>query len=137
MSPEGVVLGADSTSSIFVQPGGFHFFNHNQKLFQIGEEGTLGALTWGLGGLGETSHRTLLGYLADDLARTPPISVADVASRWAVQFWNAYSTSPQLAAALTYCKTLAQKPAFDPDANVPDPTARTKQEEEEFLGLQM
>jgi hypothetical protein len=48
LTPEGVVLGADSTASFMVPEGGFHYLNFNQKLFQIGEDSTLAALTWGL-----------------------------------------------------------------------------------------
>ena len=63
VSPEGIVLGADSTSSAVVSPGGFHYFNFNQKLFEVGEDSTVGVLTWGLGGLGEMSHRRMLADL--------------------------------------------------------------------------
>jgi hypothetical protein len=80
LSPEGIVFGADSTSSMIVPSGSsagvFHFFNHNQKLFQVGENSTLGVVTWGLGGLGSISHRMLLATLADDLKATPPSDVA-------------------------------------------------------------
>jgi hypothetical protein len=56
LSPEGVVLGADSTASTMVDPGGFHYFNFSQKLFEIGEDSTLA--TWKLGILGSTQHDT-------------------------------------------------------------------------------
>jgi hypothetical protein len=51
VTPEGVVLGAASATL----PGGFHYFNFNQKVFEIGEpgRGTLGIATWGLGRLSE------------------------------------------------------------------------------------
>src|SRR5438105_14593783 len=93
MSPEGVVLGADSTSSVFLEPSGFHFYNHNQKIFQIGESSSLGALTWGLGGLGTISHRSLLADLADDVATTPARTVEEVAHRWATRFVAAWSSA--------------------------------------------
>ena len=53
--PEGVVLGADSTSSLFHDSTGFHYFNHNQKIFEVGENSTLGIVTWGMGGIGDVS----------------------------------------------------------------------------------
>src|SRR5689334_3430003 len=117
MSPEGVVLGADSTASVSLQPGGFHFFNHNQKLFEIGEGGTLGALTWGMGGLGPVSYRTLLAELADNLRSKPPNDVEDVAKRWADKIWDAYSNSKELAPVIATCRALAAKPAYDPKAD--------------------
>jgi hypothetical protein len=85
-TPEGVVLGADSTMSVMMPGGGFHYLNFNQKLFQIGETGTLNGLTWGLAGLGNLSHRTQFALLADDLAATPAVSVAEVAARWTDRF---------------------------------------------------
>ena len=73
VSPEGVVLGADSTSTNLVNNHAgkedFHYFNHNQKLFQVGEESALGIVTWGLGCglgcLGNVGHRTAIARLAD------------------------------------------------------------------------
>jgi hypothetical protein len=50
VSPEGIVLGADSAST-YAFPTGHHHFNYGQKLFEIGTESTLGIVTWGLGGL--------------------------------------------------------------------------------------
>ena len=64
LSPEGVVLGADSTASHTNADGLFHYFNHNQKVFEIGEDSTLGMLTWGFGGLLEVSYRTLIANVA-------------------------------------------------------------------------
>ena len=92
----GLVLGADSTQTIYV----FHptsdpvprFFDHAQKLFEVGEESTLGVVTWGFGGSSTLSYRTLLAELWDDGLKTPFHSVRDVADRWASQFWNEYST---------------------------------------------
>ena len=135
LSPEGVILGADSTSSAVVSPGGFHYFNHNQKLFELGEKATLGVVTWGLGGLGAVSYRTLFAQLADDLKNNVPANVGDVVNRWTAQFWNAYTTSPAIAPLIARCKTLAAKPAFDPAAAAPAAGARSKDEEEEFSRL--
>jgi len=49
VSPEGIVLGADSTASFNF--GAMHYYNHNQKLFELGDGSTLGIVTWGLGSL--------------------------------------------------------------------------------------
>lgn len=90
LSPEGVVLGADSTSSIG-SGDGLHFFDFNQKLFELGEDSTLGLITWGLGGLGGTSYRTIIAVFADDLKRRPPADFNDVMSRWIDVFWAEYT----------------------------------------------
>lgn len=132
ISPEGIVLGADSTSSATFNPGGFHFFNHNQKLFQIGEEGTLGVLTWGLGGLGVISYRTIIADLADDLIANPAATVDEVATRFSNAFWAKYSAA--LANEIARATALNAKQPHDPT----DPQAagtRTKEEDEELSGL--
>lgn len=130
LSPEGVVLGADSTASI-TYPGGFHYFNHSQKLFQIGESGSLGILTWGLGGLSDVSYRTLIAELADDLIATPPVDLADVANRWSVLFWDSYTV--KLAHEITLLHMLHAKAPFVPGGA--DPAARTEAEETTYRSL--
>jgi hypothetical protein len=138
LSTEGVVLGADSTSSAAISPSpgqsGFHYFNYNQKLFELGEDSTLGALTWGLGGLPDKSHRTMFALLSDDLKKTPARSVADAAERWRDQFWSEYSGGT-ISGFVQTCKTLSGKAVFNPSAASPDPNARTKDEEALFQQL--
>jgi hypothetical protein len=90
LSSEGVVLGADSTSTIATPLGDAYYFNNNQKLFELGENSTVGVVTWGLGALGAKSYRTLLALLADDLQRNPPADLAAIAERWIDQFWIEY-----------------------------------------------
>jgi hypothetical protein len=92
LSSEGIVLGADSTST-YITPSGNHYFNHGQKIFEIGENATLAIVTWGLGSLSVGSHRTLVALLADDLKKKKPSSVSDVANRWCKQFHDAYTLS--------------------------------------------
>jgi hypothetical protein len=133
VSPEGLVLGADSTSSAVVAPGGFHYFNYNQKLFELGQENTIGVLTWGLGGLGVESHRKLLAIMADDLKQTPATNVREVADRWATMFWDTYTTCPATAPAIQICKALGSKPPFSQETS--SPQARTQNEEELFKQL--
>lgn len=124
------MLGADSTASL-TYPDGFHYFNHAQKLFRIGESGSLGILTWGLGGLHQKSYRTLIAELADDVASNPPADLLDVATRWAARFWAAYSGV--LAMPIQRCRDLNAKPAAVP--GTVDPAARTQEEETEFNNL--
>lgn len=122
--PEGIVLGADSTISTPVASGGFHYLNHNQKLFELGENSTFGVVTWGLGGIGAESYRSLIARLADHLKVTPPASVADVAQQWTDRVWDIYSRSPDVQAAIVRCKEL----------NAAE--ARSKDEEDELLRLE-
>jgi len=137
VSPEGIVLGADSTSTVAIPGGNPHYLNYAQKLFAIGEEGaaTLGALTWGVGGLDEVSHRTLIALLADDLRANAPTGVRDVAIRWTTRFWTAYEASPSLRPFIDQCRALNAKKPFDPVAIPPDPSARTQQEETDLSNL--
>lgn len=135
MSPEGVVLGADSTSSALISSGpglsGFHYLNHNQKLFELGDDSTVGILTWGLAGLGATSYRSLFAYLADDIKATPPRSLEEIAMRWSTQFWAYYHSDPEIKKCLLVIRALEGKPSYDPA----DLSSRTKEEEQQLAGL--
>lgn len=133
VSPEGIVLGADSTATFAF--GGGHYYNHNQKLFELGDgDGTFGIVTWGLGSLGETSFRSLFGMLSADLKKTPPKTVGEVADRWASLFWAKYSTDPDIQADLQKAQQLEAKSAHDP-ANPGAAGARTLAEEAELSNL--
>jgi len=98
LSAEGVVFGADSTTTMFVSgigpgaPGAEHHYNFAQKIFQIGENSTLAMAMWGLGNLLTLSYRTLIAQFADSLVGQGAQSMADVANRWNQFFWSAYST---------------------------------------------
>lgn len=131
--PEGIVLGADSTASRSPEQGDFHYFNNNQKLFEIGEESSLGLLTWGLGGLGEVSYRTLVANLADDLATNPVASVEDVATRWSNLVWTQYNRI--FANEIKKARKLELKGEHKPTA-APDKSMRTETEEKDFQLLQ-
>ncbi|QDP26254.1 hypothetical protein [Bradyrhizobium cosmicum] len=133
LSPEGLVLGADSTST-YANPDGHHYFNHAQKLFEVGEGSSLGIVTWGLGGLAVSSYRMLIAELADDLTATPPTSVAEVAHRWCDHFWNAYASSSFLAPLLARRDVLRAKTEYQVGVP-PAPSARTEDEEDEFARL--
>lgn len=132
LSPEGVVFGADSTASVMVPEGGFHYFNNNQKLFEIGESSSLGAVTWGLASLGHLSHRRALAMLADSLDANHAADLADVTNRWIAQFWADYIAVAAHDIAL--CQALHAKPAF---GALPPPGARTEDEEKLYRQLRL
>lgn len=67
LTSEGVVFGADSTSTIRTQQGVAQLFNYAQKIFEVGENSRIGVCTWGAGSVGGVSHRTLIARLADKL----------------------------------------------------------------------
>jgi hypothetical protein len=130
LSPEGVVLGADSTTT-YATEGGAHYYNHAQKLFEIGSGSTVGAVTWGLGGLAFNSYRRLFSLFADDLLRGDVHSVAEVVERWVDFFWPEYSS----AEFIKECKFLDSKKPFDPDQPALLPDARTREEEDRLQQL--
>lgn len=129
LSPEGVVIGADSTSS-FRNGNGYHYYNFAQKLFEIGEDSTFALLTWGMGGIGDVSYRALVARLADDLLDHPATSVSDVASRWIDIFWPLFSAYP----AVVEANNLDQHGAHDPAAAT-YPGTRTAEEEARYQNL--
>lgn len=128
LSPEGFVLGADSTST-YLTGATPHYFNHAQKIFEIGQDSTLAIVTWGLGGLQVKSHRFLVACLADDLEKKKPKNVKEVADRWTAQFWDAYTTG--LATDIARVKSLAAQQPFSSGAL----DARTEEEEKELNDL--
>ncbi len=128
LSPEGVVLGADSTAT-FGEPI-LHFYNHNQKIYEIGDPGTLGILTWGLGGVQGTSYRTLAAQLAADIKSSPPQTVLEVATKWAALFHPLYQADPSV---VRY-HALNQKLPHDP-ANPGQSNSRDEKEEKTFASL--
>ena len=99
LSSEGIVLGADSTTTMFVaapgtnQAGREHHYNHAQKTFEIGTGSTLAITMWGLGNLENTSYRTLIVQFSDTLSSQNAQSMSEVADRWNQFFWSAYSSS--------------------------------------------
>lgn len=130
LSPEGVVFGTDSTAS-FQTPDGFHYLNHAQKLFEIGESATLGMIVWGLGGLQKTSHRTLAAQLADSLTTDALGTVSEVMDRWIDQFWAAYTA--EQAASIARAKALDAMPPHDPTGATAG--CRSKDEDDEYAQL--
>jgi hypothetical protein len=128
LSAEGVVLGADSTTTMTVRrPGPTpigtpHHFNFAQKVFEIGQNSTLAITMWGLGNLADSSYRTLIARFADDLTSHSPQTMQEVADRWNSFFWSAYSTEFTLV--LQRVQQLQGQPTRTPD------------EEQELLALQ-
>lgn len=125
LTPGGVVLGADSTQTINVSDHSGrptpHYYEHAQKVFEIGEGSTLGAVTWGLGGFVDLSYRRLFADLSDELVATPPADVADVAARFSAMLWPLYS--------------VRIKPTRDRIDHLEAQQSRTAEEQAELLAL--
>lgn len=93
LSTEGVVLGADSTVTLGGGPSA-RYFDNEQKVFEVGREGTLGLVLWG--SVPESvSFRTIVATFADTLQAHPAASVKDVADRWASYAWEALREAHQ------------------------------------------
>src|SRR5262245_45397497 len=102
-----------------------HYYNFTQKVFELGEEATLGVVTWGLGSLPGKSYRTLFAECADRLKATPPATVPEVMNRWIDLFWPEYSG----CSSVKQFTALHAKPPFDKSTATPDPSSRTEEEE--------
>jgi len=113
LSTEGVVLGADSMSTVFVpgsgaQQGSEHHFNFAQKVFEFGEPGaSVGVTLWGLGSLLTKSHRTIIAEAADQslTANLPDLKqVADLVGQLYAQEYE-----QSFRDIITQANTLQQK----------------------------
>lgn len=95
VSPEGVVLGADSTTTITNGDSTFScHFDHAQKLFQVGNDGaTVGLVTWGLGSIGGKSHRSLVNDLAMNRQKHDLSTIAKMAEKLGQSVGQLYQTS--------------------------------------------
>jgi hypothetical protein len=86
LTSEGVVLGADSATTVSVEPPGMaaavaQVLTHAQKVFEVGDpgEGRFGLCTWGAGSVCGVSHRTVAARLADEVKTNPGLPVAATA----------------------------------------------------------
>lgn len=99
LSHEGVVFGADSTTTMYVQGRGpnpigcEHHFDFAQKIFEIGKGGTLAIAWWGLGSLGNLSYRTLIAQFSDSLTQSPAVNMEEITKRWSDLFWSHYKAA--------------------------------------------
>lgn len=111
---EGVVLGADSTSTFTTPAGLVRHYNNEQKLFEVGELGSsLGLVTWGLGGFPDVSYRQLVAELSDSLIAHEPRTVRECAERFCGRFWPLYAA--QMAPLIGLARALAALPALTPE----------------------
>lgn len=89
----GVVLGADSTSTLRFGDGSgnprIRHFDHAQKIFEVGDGGTLGVVTWGFGGSAAFSYRTAVARFADSNPGSDP-TFEKAASSFSARFWDEY-----------------------------------------------
>ena len=98
---EGVVFGADSTTTIFVtgppgEVGTDHHFNFCQKLFEFGDVGaSAGIVTWGMASLKTVSYRTLIAEVADRAKQQKLPTLGDIACLWSEMFWAEYTGAEQ------------------------------------------
>ena len=93
--PEGVVLGADSTATFSASSshGEGIYFDHTQKVLEVGENSSLGIVTAGLGGMRTLAYRTLVARLADRFRTAHPKTVNDAAWQWSSLVWAEYAAT--------------------------------------------
>ncbi|MGC5804184.1 hypothetical protein SNK19_13025 [Ralstonia pseudosolanacearum] len=106
-----------------------HYFNFNQKLFELGQDSTLGVLTWGLSSLGPLSYRTIMARVADGFQANPPASVQAAADAFTDVFWNEFE-------AFTLVQRVRALNSKQPFGSAPQALGvRTEAEEGEFDSL--
>lgn len=94
LSPEGVVLGADSASTISGPNTSTSHLDYAQKVFEVGPPGSaVGVVTWGLGQIGQTSHRSIVASVGFAHARTPATTLAGLADRLASELWRHFQSA--------------------------------------------
>jgi hypothetical protein len=93
VSNEGVILGADSTATIQVPaPNGTwipHHYSFAQKVFEFGEQSTVGLVMWGQISLTSSSYRTLIAEVAENTV----VSMDALVALWASRVWIAYNSA--------------------------------------------
>jgi hypothetical protein len=95
--------------------GSQHHYTFAQKIFRIGEEGSLGIAMWGLGNLIMLSYRTLIARFADQLPNQPPKFPQELADRWASYFWSEYTSN--LGPVYQRAQVLVGQPTRTPEEN--------------------
>ncbi len=107
LSSEGVVLGADSTASYPLPSGEVQYLEHAQKLFEIGESGTLGLVCYGMGGLQARPYRTLAAELSDAIKSNQVDTFDKAVHWWKDAFWSLYEQ--QLGSVIQQTRDLLAK----------------------------
>jgi hypothetical protein len=96
---EGVVFGADSTWTVPVECADdltvHHYFQYGQKILEVGDGKTIGAVIWGVLLLDDLSFRTLIARFADGLEEQPAARMDEVGVRFRDAVWEAYQGSFQ------------------------------------------
>lgn len=126
------MLGADSTST-YANFGQTKHYNHGQKLFEIGQNSTMGIVTWGVGGLRFGSYRTLIARLADAKPPSTAASVLEVSEKWVDLFWGEYQSC--FANEIALLSNLRSKPPMKITNGQLEPGCRNPPEEMQFRTL--
>jgi hypothetical protein len=94
VSPEGVVLGADSATTITRGRDGVCHLDYAQKVFEVGSpRSSIGLVTWGLGQIGADSHRTIAAECGDAHETKPFPSMQALAQHLADDVWGRYKAA--------------------------------------------
>jgi len=83
---DGIVLAADSASSLQLGGGGAQVYNNANKIFHLHRQKPIAAMTWGLGNIGSASIATLAKDLRRRLmGRDPDFRDWELEDGWTVQ----------------------------------------------------
>jgi len=95
VSPEGVVLGTDSTTTLVKgNPQEVCHFDHAQKIFEVGPSGSSVALaTWGTGDIDGKSHRLIAHTLGSAIHSKSLTTMETIANELAEIVWNRFSSA--------------------------------------------
>ncbi len=97
--PEGAILSSDSTTTsveMGIDPSQapiVRYFQHGQKIFEVGENGTLALVTWGCGGLGNISYRTIIAQFSDLIDEGKVVDMSGAVEQWRQLFWQSYQSA--------------------------------------------
>lgn len=117
LSPEGIILGTDSTSTIIrTTPNGVreHYHDYEQKMFEVGgSPSTVAVATWGLGRMGNVSHRTIAARLGVKHKRSPFTSVRAMADHLAKEIIDAINgfSRAEFMRGVDLCKKYMAEPS--------------------------
>lgn len=98
LTSEGVVFGADSKTTYSVGSGVVQLLDHAQKIYEIGETSRYALCTFGLGKVGDLSHRTIAAQIGDSLAEDATLDHVVTALVAILEGWASKLDSPPSSA---------------------------------------
>jgi hypothetical protein len=116
--PDGVVFGTDSRSTVANEDRPDRYLNHEQKIFRIASTGHIGLLTWGRGRFGETSLRTAITNVEDEVNAASGRGLLAATETFAEKLWPLYQreVGQSGGASIGFCLGGCSPPGRKPEA---------------------